>query len=568
MISPTHRRKRSLARMLLGLLLGSCLIGLGVMPAWAYDRISGAGSSWAGNAIDQWKANVANSGTVVDYAANGSSQGRKDFANGMADFAVSEIPYKGDTADPQDQGVEPGFKYSMLPMVAGGTSFMYNLNIGGKRFETLNLGQATLAKIFSGQIDRWNAAEIAADNPGVSLPAQRITVVVRSDGSGATAQFTLWMLRQFPQDYAALCSKIGCNPASATSYFTTGSLSNFVGQKGSDGVTNYTKSNPFTINYDEYSYALNASFPVANIKNAAGFYVKPTAENVAVALVKAKINEDPNSKNYLAQDLSDVYAYRDPRTYPLSAYSYMITPAENTPRISAGKGAAIGFFTSYSLCEGQLSSGKLGYSPLPMNLVLAAMNQVRKIPGLDAATVSKLDSTKNGVASGTGNPCNNPTFKPGDDPKRNQLVLNAPFPAGCDATCQNTAWALYGITGKPIQDTGGGAGAKKPANAAKDKNAKAPVTGSDTAIDAPAAAGAQSCDPESGICADSAAGALEGSSGAQLATVPSNLAAAQGWGQPQTLLFVVGILVVLLVLAPPLTARMVNRPRKDAGTDV
>lgn len=452
------------------------------------------------------------------------------------------------------------FKYSMLPIVAGGTSFMYNLSIGKNQFKTLNLSQETLAKIFSGQIDRWDDAAIAADNQGVALPAQRITVVVRSDGSGATAQFTLWMLRTFPQHYATLCAKMGCNPSSGTSYFATPpSLPNFVGQSGSIGVTQYTKSNPFTINYDEYSYALNANYPVVNIKNAAGFYVKPTAENVAVALVKAKINQDPASKNYLAQDLSEVYGYQDPRTYPLSAYSYMIVPAQTTPRINASKGSSIGFFASYSLCEGQLSSGKLGYSPLPMNLVLAAMDQVRKVPGLDDATTSKLDKTRDGVASGGSNPCNNPTFKPGDNPNENQLVYSAPFPSGCDAACQ-APWKKKGAGANNGPGTAGNAAGPKAPGAKKEAAAgDAPTT------DAPAAAAdtPQDCDPDTGVCAGASPSGSGNGAGGPLTAVPSNLTSTQGWGQPQTLLVIIGLLVVLLVLAPPLTARMVGRSRRD-----
>ncbi|AJT43001.1 hypothetical protein UM93_08945 [Psychromicrobium lacuslunae] len=568
--------------MLLALLLTALLSAVGVMPASAaYPRISGEGSSWAGNALDQWKANVGNSGAVVDYAPSGSSQGRKNFANGLADFAVSEIPYTGDTADPQDQGVEPNFKYSMLPVVAGGTSFMYNLKVAGKRFERLNLSQSTLAKIFSGQIDNWNNPAIKADNPGVTLPNQRLTVVVRSDGSGATAQFTLWMLRQFPQDYAKLCQSTGqCKSNSATSYYPTQGLGNFVSQKGSDGVTGYVKSNQFTINYDEYSYALNAALPVANIKNAAGFFLKPTAQNVAVALVKAKINMDSSSKNYLAQDLSEVYSYTDPRSYPLSAYSYMITPAQTTSRITADKGSSVGFFATYSLCEGQLSSEDLGYSPLPMNLVLAAMQQVRKIPGLDAATVAKLNKTSSGVTSGSSNPCNNPTFKPGDNPKQNQLVLTAPFPTGCAGECQNKAWALYGIKGKPIQKTvdntgnpstggddgtknQGGAGAGAGGGNQQSTKTDGSQTSGSKSTKKSTASGAtnQKCDPDTGVCGD--AGTQDGAGNAPVAGVPTTLASAEGWGAPQNLLILVGVLIVLLVLAPPLTARMVNRPRRD-----
>ena len=77
-----------------------------------------------------------------------------------------------------------------MPIVAGGTSFMYNLKIGGKRVTNLRLSGETLAKIFTGGITTWNDPAIEADNPGSTLPARKIVPVVRSDGSGTTAQLT------------------------------------------------------------------------------------------------------------------------------------------------------------------------------------------------------------------------------------------------------------------------------------------------------------------------------------------------------------------------------------------
>jgi len=343
---PTSRRTRLLA--VLVLMLVSLLPSLAAAAA-PTARINGNGSSWAGNALADWQAAVKAQGVTVDYTPDGSSSGRKNFALGLSDFAVSEIPFSGDTSDPQD-AQKPNFQYAMLPVVAGGTSFMYNLPVGGKRYETLQLSQQAIAKIFSGQVTTWNDPVIAATNPGVALPAQRITVVVRSDGSGATAQFTLWMLRQFPSDYAALCAKTGCNPGAATSYFPYQGLDNFTAQSGSNGVTTYTANTPYTINYDEYSYALGVGFPVVRVQNAAGFYTVPTDSAVAVALTQAVINQDKTSPNYLAQDLSKVYAYQDPRTYPISAYSYLIVPAETRGNFTTDKGATLAYFGAFSLC--------------------------------------------------------------------------------------------------------------------------------------------------------------------------------------------------------------------------
>jgi len=553
------------------------LLGLGVLllvlatalwpsltPAYAadYTRISGAGSSWAGNALTQWTTDVKAQGVTVDYNPNGSSLGRANFANRLTDFAVSEIPYKGDTADPQDNSA-PGFSYGMLPVVAGGTSFMYNLQVNGKRLTTLRLSQAALAKIFSGQVTQWNDPGIRATNPGVSLPAQRITVVVRADGSGATAQFTLWMMRQFPKDYAALCAKAGCSPRNATSYYPYQGLSNFVAQTGSNGVTTYTANTPYTINYDEYSYAQGVGFPVAQIKNASGHYTVPTDTAVAVALTQAKINTDKSSVNYLSQDLSKVYAYGDPRTYPISAYSYLIVPTETYGSFTKAKGATLGYFATYSLCEGQRTMGALGYSPLPMNLVLAAMDQVSRIPGIDSATASLIASTKKGASSGNANPCNNPTFKPGDSPSVNQLVKTAPFPADCNAACQ-APWT--GVSAATNDGPGTKSGTKTGSSgstAAPTASASASVAvvpgGVVSAAPSATASGAVGCDPDTGVCG----AANTTTDGTQLVASPAVIDGQGTWGPAQLALILSLLIGLLLVFAPPLVALALDgrRPR-------
>ena len=539
------RRARAIAKVLAAFLVLSFL-STGALSASAasYPRISGSGSSWAGNALAQWLADVKTQGVTVDFNPTGSSVGRREFANNIKHFAVSEIPYTGDTADPLDSG-PPSSGYTMMPMVAGGTSFMYNLDVGGSRFEQLNLSQANIAGIFSGQITQWNAPDIAAENPGVALPAQQITVVVRSEGSGATAQFTLWMLRQFPEAYRALCAKTGCDPNAATSYFPYQGLSNFRAQNGSSGVTTYTTSTPYTINYDEYSYALQVGYPVARVKNAAGFYVVPTDTAVAVALAQATINTDPASPNYLAQDLTNVYPYGDPRSYPMSAYSYFVVPTEVRQGFDTASGSTLGYFTQYSLCEGQRTMGALGYSPLPMNLVLAALDEVRKIPGVDAVTLAKLDAVKAGTVGGGGeNPCNNPTFQPGDDPSKNILVDKAPFPDGCDEPCQ-APWR------------GAGAGVNSgPSFGDAAATAAGPAA-------AAATAATEVCDPDTGVCTSSGGQDTAGLGNVQ--AVPTVLATQQGWAGPQTLIVLACLLFGALVLAPPIVTRMVNRGSGASG---
>jgi phosphate transport system substrate-binding protein len=392
-------------------------------PAGAADshaRIEGSGSSWAENAINQWIADVNSQGLQVVFTGSGSAQGRKDYALRTTDFGISDIGFLG--IDPVSGASDTALNrpYAYLPIVAGGTSFPYNITVAGKQINNLRLSGLTLAKIFTNAITNWDDPAVTADNDGRALPSLPIIPVVHSEGSGSTYQFTAYLANQFPQLWTAF----NRNP-NATEYFPRAGSQ--IAQNGSDGVMNFirSKSANGAIGFDEYSYGLLSGTPVAKIQNSAGYYTLPSQYAVAVALTQAIINTDPTSANYLLQDLHEVYVYNDPRTYPLSSYSYMILPIgtnDQDSQMTTTKRQTIADFMYYSLCQGQKEMGPIGYSPLPINLVTAGFSQLAKLKTADSA----VDLTQRDAST-----CNNPTFIPGQ-PTRNYLAEIAPQPAACD----------------------------------------------------------------------------------------------------------------------------------------
>ncbi len=400
----------------------------------SYVPISGSGSTWSSNALDQWRRNVANNnGITVNFSANGSTSGRNEFSRGLVDFAVSEIPYG--LTDGGQVDYPPQRKFGYMPIVAGGTSFMYNLKIGNKRVTNLRLSGEVITKIFTQQITNWSDPAIKDDNPGLALPARKIVPVVRSDGSGTTAQFTAWMASQYGSLWDDYCHRAGKNltPCGFTSFFP--SLNGVNAKAGSQGVAAFTAqaSSEGAITYVEYSYARNSGFPIAKVLNKAGYYIEPKATSVAVALTKAKINPTD-----LTSDLSSVYVDTDPRTYPLSSYSYMVIPKDTTSNFNTEKGKTLSDFAYYFLCEGQQQADSLGYSPLPINLVAAGVDQVDQIPG----STHKLKSDS--LAG-----CRNPTVSPDGT---NLLAKNAAQPDPCDRKGAGTQCAA-GPGGAPNTPT-------------------------------------------------------------------------------------------------------------------
>jgi uncharacterized membrane protein YgcG len=331
----------------------------------------------------------------------------------------------------------------------------------------------------------------------------------------------------------------------------------FVASSGSLGVSQYTAQaqNEGTITYVEYSYARELGFPVVKVENAAHYYVLPTSQNVAVALLQAQINNDKTSPDYLTQILDKVYADTDPRAYPLSSYSYMIVPTSLDAPLTPEKGRTLGAFAYYFLCQGQQTMDDLGYSPLPINLVKAGLDQVRKIPGVDVQTV---DIAK----------CNNPTFSADGT---NTLAKAAPQPAACDkegptqcvlgaATGQGSGPAGGGSSGGGATGGGAAGGGSNGAGGSAGGTAGVPATRGSASPPATVGVGgtvnggqSAAVDPD---LQGQAPGSIVAANVAQ--SVPVTLGADGSFGESRGMVAIAALLLVALVVVPPAVARVLR----------
>jgi ABC-type phosphate transport system substrate-binding protein len=526
---------RTLARhaVRIGAAAGLAAIGLAAAPqpagASTYTSISGSGSSWASVALDQWSSNVHQNGLVVNYNPDGSAAGRQDYINDQVDFTGSDPPFRDGQDELGGTGAENSGKYgfSYVPDTAGGTAFMYHITVAGHLITNLRLHPLTIMKIFTGNITNWDDKTITHDY-GAQLPSLPITPVVRSDGSGATYFLTRWMEHLDPSLWNKFCQRVHPGirlPCPQTEFYPV-NFPNVKAENGSTNVANYITA-PYgngAIGYDEYAYALNSHYPVVAVANPGGYWSLPTASNVAVALTKAKINEDSHSVNFLQQDLDNVYTFRDPRSYPLSSYSYLIVPrqAKGAPApppvfsSPAGKGRSLSTFIDYFLCAGQAHIAELGYSPLPLNLVKGGLLQTSFIPGAIAGP---------NLRTLTG--CANPTFTNGVL----TLLRDAKQPSPCMKV------------GEPLN--------------CKVVNGKATVPGS---------GGSSNKNKSAGPSATSSAGTAitgttgTGATGGQVTGQVINLAASQSSQVPLAVVTALGILAA--VATPPALAAWLRRRRR------
>ena len=336
----------------LRLLLALCGL-LAASSAWAGEavRLRGSGASFPFPLYGLWfkEYGKAHRDVVIDYQAKGSSAGIKDFTNRTVDFAASDAAMTDEEMAAVDGGVQ------LLPMTAGSIVLAYNLPGGPKE---LKLSRQAYAKIFLGQVTKWNDPVIAQANPDTKMPETDITVVRRADSSGTTFVFT--------QHLSAVSEAWKNGPGVGTTVNWPGS-DKFIASPKNDGVAATIKQTPGAIGYIEYGFAELGKLPMASLENQAGRFVKPSLESGQAALVGVDLPQDLRA--WLPDPSGDA-------AYPIVTYTWMLFYKKyEDPK----KAEAIRQVVKYCLTEGQKISAKMGYIPLPDQVLQVVSNAVQNI---------------------------------------------------------------------------------------------------------------------------------------------------------------------------------------------
>ncbi|MDE2514734.1 MAG: phosphate ABC transporter substrate-binding protein PstS [Rhodospirillales bacterium] len=318
--------------------------------AHAGSAISGAGSSFAAPLYARWAAAAAAAtGIALRYQAIGSGAGINRILHRAVDFGASDMPVPADLLA----------TYGLLqfPSVIGGVDILVNLpGIGADR---LKLTGPVLARIYLGEITRWNDPAIVALNPGLSLPALAITAVHRLDGSGTTFVFTEYLGMQSPRWKA----RIG---ASTAIVWPVG-----VAAKGSDGLARAVGRINGAIGYAESAYAVRAHLSTALLRNKAGMFVAPTMAAFAAAAASA----DWARARHFAVDLND---QPGAASWPIESASFVLLPRD--PKDPQQNALVTRFFDWGFRHGGEIAEGLL-YVPLPAPVQAAIRAAWKTLPG-------------------------------------------------------------------------------------------------------------------------------------------------------------------------------------------
>ena len=320
--------------------------------AAAAVEITGAGSTFDAPFFTAAFAayQQAHLGVAVSYAAVGSSAGITRYAAGQADFGATDVP-----ASPADLAGATGATLQ-VPVDLGAVAVAYNAITNGSG--PLRLTGPVIARIFLGQITKWDDPAIQALNPGTELPDAYINVVHRSDGSGTTYIFSNYLSDVSP----AWASALGTGRSLR---WPTG-----IGADGNAGVAADIARIPYSIGYTERSYVTGtAAVGWAAVQNQAGNYVQPTV---------SAITADAAGKPAITADNFSIVNEPGPASYPISGYSWVLLSARQ-PTTAGGK--ALTALISWLTHAGQSYAANVGYVPLPPAVQQLATTTLAHVTG-------------------------------------------------------------------------------------------------------------------------------------------------------------------------------------------
>lgn len=327
-------------------------------PAHAVD-LAGSGASFVVPLVEACKAGFAKkTGHSYVYTSTGSGTGKNNSDNKIGDFWFSDSAHTGAN------------KRSTIfhaPIVAAPIAVLVNLPAK----KDIYLSSATVAKIFAGQITKWNDPAIVADNnrsvkstvyrktatgnvavdkdgkPIVlreavktiyyTLPNKPIKVVFRSDTSGTSNNFTRFMNGVAPTVWTK-----PANDAFTTAFpgniNDTANIGRIVGANGSQGVATLASKSPYSITYAEKQWGTSFGLRAAYIGNASGNFTYPDSAAVSAFLGEAKQAAD----GIVTFDYNTKVA----GAYPIGVVSYMLL---ETSYADKAKGAAVVQVAEYLL---------------------------------------------------------------------------------------------------------------------------------------------------------------------------------------------------------------------------
>jgi phosphate transport system substrate-binding protein len=276
--------------------------------------------------------------TDIRYLAVGTAESTQNILAGSGDLGGGDAPI------PEAQLRIAGKSILELPAVLIGIVVIYGLpDVKGE----LKLTGPVVANIFLGKIKLWSDPAIAKLNPDMKLPDLAIQVLHRNEGKGSNYILSDYLAKVSPQFLAAAGRGESPKWPIGMSF-----------QRSQDLVSK-VRSTPGAIGYTELNLAVSSGVRMASIKNAAGEFVKPTAQSIAAA-ASASGNKMSNDFRVSLTNASGK------ESYPISSFTWVYVPAAAK---DSERGRAVASYLKWIYSSGQKIAQEQGYANLPEDVL-------------------------------------------------------------------------------------------------------------------------------------------------------------------------------------------------------
>jgi phosphate ABC transporter phosphate-binding protein len=313
--------------------------------------LNSAGASFPYPLIDKMITdyNRAKPHVQINYQPSGSGAGITALIDKTVIFAGSDAPLSASERERAPNTLH-------IPETIGAIAITYNIPDVSSG---LKLTGPIIADIFEGKITMWNDPAITSINPGVTLPAEIIRTVHRSESSGTTFVFTgyLSMVSDSWKSNVGQSKTVAWPPA------------NDVASSGNTGVAQIIVSTPYSIGYVEIAYVLQANMTVAAVQNPSCNYVLPTLESTTIAAQSVALEGLPaGDASWASVNLLNAKAVD---AYPIVSFSYILVYQELNvvPGMTQERATELVHFLWYMINNGQNLASRSNYASLPVNVV-------------------------------------------------------------------------------------------------------------------------------------------------------------------------------------------------------
>jgi phosphate ABC transporter phosphate-binding protein len=321
-------------------------------PHGGASSLKGGGSTLVGPMMEEWRyLYEQEKGVKVDYTLGGSGRGISSMAEGLYDFGCTDAYLTEKEKETASKG-----PVLQIPLVLGALVPAYNLQVD----QQLKFTGAVLADIYLGKITHWNDPALAALNPGVALPDQKIVVVRRSEPSGSTFIWT---------NYLTKVSEAWKPIGFGKEVKWPPSLGD--GARGTDGVTALIAQTPGALGYIEVLYALKNSGQIkfGTVRNRKGKDVAGDNVEAVTAAALVTLKEIPDDLTFTVTDADG------DDSYPICGVVWAVLYEKQPP----DKAQALADFLHWVVHDGQKHCAKLSYAPLPPGLVERIDQKLEKL---------------------------------------------------------------------------------------------------------------------------------------------------------------------------------------------